>query len=129
MVKDKDMEALVLGSYKDLSSKEAYTIVKNRYGDRLPIISSDVKYRILAISILESDKKTMQDIKSRVTSPIQREIRQAKRDNDLELIEVLEKLVKEINQILDSALSDMDLSKYNENLSLDELLGRVGING
>lgn len=119
------MEALVLGSYKDLSSKEAYTIVKNRYGDRLPIISSDVKYRILAISILESDKKTMQDIKSRVTSPIQREIRQAKRDNDLELMEVLEKLVKEINQILDSALSDMDLSKYNENLSLDELLGRL----
>ncbi len=125
MVKDKDMEALVLGSYKDLSSKEAYAIVKNRYGDRLPIISSDVKYRILAISILESDKKTMQDIKSRVTSPIQREIRQAKRDNDLELMEVLEKLVKEINQILDSALSDMDLSKYNENLSLDELLGRL----
>lgn len=117
-------ESLFL-SYKDLSSKEAYTIVKNRYGDRLPIISSDVKYRLLAISILESDKKTMQDIKSRVTSPIQREIRQAKRDNDLELMEVLEKLVKEINQILDNALSDMDLSKYNENLSLDELLGRL----
>lgn len=125
MVKDKDIEALVLDSYKDLSSKEAYTIVKERYGDRLPIISSDVKYRILAISILESDKKTMQDIKSRVTSPIQREIRQAKRDNDLELMEVLEKLVKEINQILDSVLSDRDLSKYNENLSLDELLGRL----
>ena len=125
MVKDKDMEALVLGSYKDLSSKEAYAIVKNRYGDRLPIISSDVKYRILAISILESDKKTMQDIKSRVTSPIQREKKKKKRDNDLELMEVLEKLVKEINQILDSALSDMDLSKYNENLSLDELLGRL----
>lgn len=125
MVKDKDIEALVLDSYKDLSSKEAYNIVKERYGDRLPIISSDVKYRILAISILESDKKTMQDIKSRVTSPIQREIRQAKRDNDLELMEVLEKLVKEINQILDSALSDMDLSKYNENLTLDELLGRL----
>lgn len=125
MVKDKDIEALVLDSYKDLSSKEAYTIVKERYGDRLPIISSDVKYRILAISILESDKKTRQHIKSRVTSPIQREIRQAKRDNDLELMEVLEKLVKEINQILDSALSDMDLSKYNENLTLDELLGRL----
>lgn len=117
-------ESLFL-SYKDLSSKEAYTIVKNRYGERLPIVSDDIKYRILAISIIESDKKTMQDIKSRVTSPIQREIRQAKRDDDLELMEFLETLLKEINQILDNALSDMDLSKYNENLSLDELLGRL----
>ena len=112
MVKDKDMEALVLGSYKDLSDGKAYNIVKERYGNRLPIVSDDIKYRILAIEILESDKKTMQDIKSRVTWPIKDRIRQAERENNQELVKILKVLLAATERNLDRVLVNMDLSTY-----------------
>ena len=112
MVKDKDMEALVLDSYKDLSNGEAYNIVKERYGNRLPIVSEDIKYRILAIKILESDKKTRQYIKSKVTWPIKDRLRQAKRENDQELVRILESLLIATERNLDRVLVNMDLSTY-----------------
>ena len=112
MVKDKDMEALVLGSYKDLSDGKAYNIVKERYGNRLPIVSDDIKYRILAIEILESDKKTRQYIKSRVTWPIKDRIRQAERENNQELVKILKVLLAATERNLDRVLVNMDLSTY-----------------
>lgn len=112
MVKDKDIEALVLDSYKDLSDGKAYNIVKERYGNRLPIVSDDIKYRILAIKILESDKKTMQDIKSRVTWPIKDRIRQAERENNQELVKILKVLLAATERNLDRVLVNMDLSTY-----------------
>lgn len=112
MVKDKDMEALVLGSYKDLSDGKAYNIVKERYGERLPIVSDAIKYRILAIEILESDKKTRQYIKSKVTWPIKDRIKQAKRENNQELVRILESLLIATERNLDRVLVNMDLSTY-----------------
>ena len=112
MVKDKDMEALVLDSYKDLSNETAYNIVKERYGERLPIVSNAIRYRILAIKILESDKKTMQDIKSRVTWPIKDRIRQAERENNQELVKILKVLLAATERNLDRVLANMDLSTY-----------------
>ena len=112
MVKDKDMESLVLDSYKDLSNGEAYNIVKERYGNRLPIVSDAIKYRILAIKILESDKKTRQYIKSKVTVSIEDRIRQAKRENNQELVRILEVLLRDTERNLDRVLVNMDLSTY-----------------
>lgn len=112
MVKDKDMEALVLDSYKDLSNGEAYNIVKERYGNKLPIVSDNIKYRILAIKILESDKKTRQYIKSKVTWPIKDRLRQAERENDQELVRILEVLLAATERNLDRVLVNMDLSTY-----------------
>ena len=112
MVKDKDMEALVLDSYKDLSNEKAYNIVKERYGNRLPIVSEDIKYRILAIKILESDKKTRQYIKSKVTWSIKDRLRQAERENDQELVRILEVLLAATERNLDRVLVNMDLSTY-----------------
>ena len=112
MVKDKDIESLVLDSYKDLSNEKAYNIVKERYGNRLPIVSDDIKYRILAIKILESDKKTRQYIKSRVTWPIKDRIRQAERENNQELVRILEVLLAATERNLDRVLVNMDLSTY-----------------
>ena len=112
MVKDKDMEALVLGSYEDVSDEKAYNIVKKRYGNRLPIVSDDIKYRILAIKILESDKKTRQYIKSRVTWSIKDRIKQAKRENNQELVRILEVLLVDTERNLDRVLVNMDLSTY-----------------
>lgn len=112
MVKDKDMEALVLDSYKDLSNGEAYNIVKERYGNRLPIVSDAIKYRILAIKILESDKKTRQYIKSKVTWSIEDKIIQAKRENNQELVRILEVLLRDTERNLDRVLVNMDLSTY-----------------
>ena len=112
MVKDKGMESLVLDSYKDLSNGEAYNIVKERYGNRLPIVSDAIKYRILAIKILESDKKTRQYIKSKVTVSIEDRIRQAKRENNQELVRILEVLLRDTERNLDRVLVNMDLSTY-----------------
>ena len=47
---------------------KAYNIVKERYGNRLPIVSDAIKYRILAIKILESDKKEIDSIQFKVLS-------------------------------------------------------------
>ena len=112
MVKDKDIESLILDSYKDLSNEKAYNIVKERYGNKLPIVSENIKYRILAIKILESDKKTRQYIKSKVTWSIEDRLRQAERENDQELVRILEVLLAATERNLDRVLVNMDLSTY-----------------
>lgn len=113
-------------AYNDTTNREAYSIVKERYGDKSLALASDVNYKILALLILESEKQIKSDIKSRVTSPVKRDIRQAKRDNNSELVGILERLLTDVDKRLDIVLSDIDVSTYKESpMTLEEIIDSI----